>query len=228
MITNRQLILPYAAPYLAYVGIASVPPSVLPPHLSYLCRLVVVPLLMVWAWRWYCSLTGPRPLVGSIVTGTLAGLAGLVLWLGLLAPFVHADDATPWTVPGFILRLLSAGLVVPLFEELMMRGFIFRLVLQWDQGRRDSQAEPLLTALDQRSINKVAPGTWSWPAVIISTLAFASGHAVAEWPAAVAYGLLMAWLWVRRQDLIACITAHAVTNIALALFVYLTGFWQFW
>lgn len=73
-------------------------------------------------------------------------------------------------------------------------------------------------------MSEVSPGAWSWAAVGISILAFTSGHAVHEWPAALAYGLLMAGLWINRKDLIACITAHAVTNIALACFVYATGF----
>ncbi|MCL2457324.1 MAG: CPBP family glutamic-type intramembrane protease [Desulfobulbus sp.] len=228
MITNRQLLLPYALPYLAYVGIASIPADVLALHLNYLCRLIVVPLLLVWAWRWYCPLTGPRPVWGSIATGAVAGLAGLLLWLALLAPFAHPKGANPWSVQSFLLRLLSAGLMVPLFEELMMRGFAFRLALQWDQARRSGQPDPLRVALDQRCIDEAPPGSWSWPAVILSTLAFAAGHMPPEWPAAVAYGLLMAWLLIRRQDLIACIAAHAVTNISLALFVYATDSWHFW
>jgi len=228
MITNRQLLLPYALPYLAYVGIASIPAERLAPHMNYLGRLIIVPLLLIWGWRWYCRLTGPRPVWGSIATGAVAGLAGLLLWLALLAPFVQPDKADPWTVQTFLLRLLCAGLVVPLFEELMMRGFAFRLALQWDQVRRSGQPDPLHVALDQRCINEVEPGHWSWPAVVFSTLAFTAGHTMAEWPAAVAYGLLMAWLLIRRQDLIACITAHAITNISLALFVYATDSWHFW
>ena len=79
MITNRQLLLPYAAPYLAYAGIASIPRDYLSAEASYLLRLVVVPLLLVWAWRWYCSLRGPRSLAGSILVGAGAGLVGLVV-----------------------------------------------------------------------------------------------------------------------------------------------------
>jgi hypothetical protein len=228
MITNRQLILPYAAPYLAYVGIASLPVTLVTTEINYLFRLTLVPLLIVWAWRWYCPLRGPRAPLGSILAGIAAGLVGLFLWIGLLTPFVHAEGASPWSWHGFLLRLVSAGLVVPLFEELMMRGFALRLALQWHQARTAREPEPLHIALDQRSINDVAAGAWSWPAVLLSTAAFTAGHAMAEWPAAVAYGLLMAWLWVSRKDLIACITAHAVTNIALALFVHVTGSWHFW
>jgi membrane protease YdiL (CAAX protease family) len=228
MISNRHLLLPYAAPYLAYVGIASIPAETMTMEINYLFRLLITPLLLAWAWRWYCPLRGPRSPLGSILTGTAAGIAGLILWLALLAPFVQTEGASPWSFQGFLLRLLSAGLIVPLFEELMMRGFLFRLALQWDTARKNKEQEPLHLALDKQSINDVVPGAWSWPAIILSTVAFTSGHAMPEWPAAVAYGLLMAWLWVARKDLIACITAHAVTNIALALFVYSTGSWQFW
>ncbi len=228
MITNRQLLLPYAAPYLAYAGIASIPRDYLSAEASYLLRLVVVPLLLVWAWRWYCSLRGPRSLAGSILVGAGAGLVGLVVWIGLLAPFVPTARAEPWSTPAFLLRLVSAGLVVPLFEELIMRGFVFRFGLQWHRAWRDRVREPLHTALDRRSVNEVEPGGWTWFAVLLSMLVFTSGHALHEWPAALAYGLLMALLWMHRRDLISCVTAHAVTNISLALFVLATGSWQYW
>ena len=228
MITNRQLILPYAAPYFAYVGIASIPETILPMVISYPLRLVIVPLLLAWGWRWYCPLRGPRPIWGSIGLGIGTGVVGLGLWIGLLSSFLPSTETTPWTPAAFTFRLLSAGLVVPLFEELMMRGFVFRLALQWDQLRQQDVQHPLLTALDERSINEVPMGAWSWAAVIISTLAFTSGHGLHEWPAAIAYGLLMALIYILRKDLVVCITAHAVTNILLASYVYATGSWQYW
>lgn len=228
MVSNRQLLLPYAAPYLAYVGIA----SLLSPHLTdtvnYLLRIIAVTILLIWAWRWYCPLRGPHSPLTSVLTGLAAGLAGLALWLVLLTPFVDPADVTPWSSTAFALRLLSAGLLVPVFEELLMRGFLFRLALQWDHARKNKEQEPLLTALDDRSVNDVTPGQWSWMAIALSTLAFMSGHHIQEWPAAVAYGLLMAVLWIRRKDLIVCIAAHATTNIGLACFVFVTGKWQYW
>lgn len=160
--------------------------------------------------------------------GAVTGLIGLLVWLGLLAPFVTSDAATPWSSSGFALRLLSAGFLVPVFEELMMRGYAFRLTLQWDQARKQGNKDALHSVLDNRSINDVAPGDWSWPAVLLSTFAFTAGHAIPEWPVAITYSLLMTWLWIHRKDLIACIVAHATTNIALAIFVYATGSWQFW
>ncbi len=228
MISNRQLILPYAAPYLAYVGIAAIPAEYLAAGPNYLLKLTVVPFLIYWSWRWYCPVRGPHSPLGSILIGAGAGLIGLVVWIALLAPFVTPEDSPAWSFNAFLLRLLSAGLLVPVFEEMMMRGFMFRLAYQWDQARTNKEKFPVHVALDKRSINDVAPGAWSWGAVALSTAAFTSGHALYEWPAAVAYGLLMAFLWVARKDLITCITAHAVTNIALAVYVFTTGKWQYW
>ena len=226
--TNRQLLLPYAAPYLAYVGIASIPAEILPMEANYALRIITVSLLIFWAWRWYCPLRGPRSALGSILVGSGAGLLGLLLWLAFLFPFVTSGDEQPWSTSSFLLRLLSAGLLVPLFEELIMRGFLLRLALQWDYARKNKEEEPFFIAIDERSVNDVLPGKWSWAAILLSTLAFVSGHALHEWLAAAVFGLLMAWLWVSRKDLLSCITAHAVTNIALAFFVYSTGNWQFW
>lgn len=226
--TNRQLILPYALPYLAYVAIASLSHELLSREVNYALRIGVVVLLLLWSKRWYCSLRGPgRPGV-SVAIGLAAGLVGAALWIGLLTPFVASGEATPWSGVSFLLRLAAAGLLVPLFEELMMRGFIFRLALQWDQARQGGDRQPLHTALDDRSVNTVRPGDWSWLAILISTAAFTSCHLIAEWPATIAYGLLMSGLWVYRKDLLSCIVAHAVTNITLAGYVLLTGSWHLW
>lgn len=48
MITNRQLVLPYLAPYLAYVGLASLPGHLVSIEVSYLLRLILLPLLLLW------------------------------------------------------------------------------------------------------------------------------------------------------------------------------------
>ncbi len=228
MLVNRQLLLPYAAPYLAYVAIASLLGDLLAPEVNYALRIVVVVVLLAWARGWYCALVGPRAPAISIVVGLAAGLAGAVLWIGLLTPFVDQGQTAPWSSASFVLRLAAAGLLVPVFEELLMRGFIFRLALQWDQARREGDRQALQTALDERSVNAVRPGEWSWPAIAISTAVFTGGHGLQEWPAAIAFGLLMSWLWVVRKDLLSCVVAHAVTNISLAGYVMVTGSWGLW
>ena len=228
MIPNRRLLLPYAGPFLAYVMIASLVGEFTSPEINYLLRLIAVLAILVWAWKWYIPITGPGSPIVSVAFGVAAGIVGVILWMLLLLPFVGAVDSEPWSPAAFSLRLIAAGLLVPVFEEMLMRGFIFRLALQWGEARKRREGEPLLTVLDERTINDVLPGAWSWTAVIISTLVFASGHQMYEWPASVAFGLLMSLLWIIRKDLLTCITAHSITNICLAVYVLKTGSWQLW
>ncbi len=225
--TNRDLIIPYAAPYFAYVGLASFFHNKIPVEFNYGLKLIIVSGLLVWGWRWYVPITGPKGRAGSWVLGTVAGVVGLVLWIALYAPFAGTGQDA-WSFSGFVLRLVTASLIVPVFEELMMRGFVFRLAFQWDERRRQNTQTPFLDALDESNIGDVRPGQWSIWAVVISTLVFTVGHTVPEWPAAVAYGILMAGLWIIRKDLLSCMVAHGVTNMGLALYVYYTGNWQLW
>lgn len=228
MISNRRLILPYAAPLLLYVALASIVGDSISPEANYILRLIACSAVLLWAWKWYCHLTGPRSSIGSITFGILAGVIGVIVWVALLTPFAPVKDVVPWSSTSFALRLVAAGLLVPVFEELMMRGFIFRLVLQWSQARKTKEDEPLQVALDERNINDVQPGDWTWAAVIISTLVFASGHQVYEWPASIGFGLLMALLLIVRKDLLSCIVAHSTTNICLAVYVLKTDSWNLW
>ena len=225
---NMDLLIPYAAPYFAYVALSSVLHNKLPEEIIYIMKLVIVPGLLIWAWKWYVPLTSPENKWISCLWGIVFGIIGLAVWCGLYAPFTTPGDSAPWSDLGFILRLLTAGFVVPVFEELFMRGFVFRVALQWDLLRRQKTPKAFSAALDGASIFDVAPGQWSVYAIVISTIIFAAGHLVAEWPAAIAYGLLMALLWILRKDLISCIVAHAVTNIGLALYVYYFGHWELW
>jgi CAAX prenyl protease-like protein len=228
MLTNRQLLLPYLLPYLAYVAIASIPADVLSREINYGLRLVAVSALLIWARRWYCCLTGPGSPLVSAACGVAVGVVGAGLWVALLTPFVSAEAPAAWSGLSFALRMVAAGLLVPVFEELMMRGYVFRLALQWGRERSKGTAQAFQTALDERSLEEVKPGEWSWIAVAVSTLVFTAGHGMPEWPACIAYGLLMCALWVWRKDLVSCIVAHATTNIVLAVYVWTSGNWQYW
>lgn len=223
---NYRLLLPYAAPYFAYVGVATFLRA-LPSGWNYAVRIVAALVLLAWGWRWYVPLRGPRNPWASALWGALVGLVGTVVWVALLAPFVAAAG-DPWSLTDAALRLVAAVLLVPVFEELFMRGYVLRVAYQWGDERRAGTPQALDRTLWERSLDTVAPGAWNGYAIGISTVVFALGHHYAEWPAAMAYGLLMAALWVRRQDLLACVVAHGVTNLALGLYVNLTGNWQLW
>jgi len=228
MIPNGRLVLPYVVPYVAYILIASFFHGYISTEVIYAIRIIVVAALILWARKWYFPLKGPNSPLISTAIGIGAGILGFIVWVLLMLPFAAYQVRQPWSEGVFILNLLSTGLIVPVFEEMLMRGFIFRLSLQWDQAKKINQGDPLMVALNELSINSVAPGDWSWFAVVVSTIAFTLGHHMQEWLAAFVFGLLMVWLWIIRKDVISCIVAHAVTNIILAIYVFTTGKWNLW
>ncbi|MCG8642781.1 MAG: CPBP family glutamic-type intramembrane protease [Desulfobacterales bacterium] len=227
-LVNRDLLLPYALPYFAYVGLAVVGNRFLDKSWVYTLKIIIVPSLLVWAWKWYLPIKGPKRVSGSILYGIGFGLAGLLAWCLLMAPFIDAE-AEPWDNTAFFLRLLSASLIVPVFEEIFIRGYIFRAAYQWDILRKRTGAVPAINEmLEHRTIEDVKPGAWSVMAIVVSTVAFTAGHVTMEWPACIAYSLILCWLYIIRKDLLSMIVAHGITNLGLALYVRYSGHWGFW
>ena len=225
-IANSRLVLPYFGPYFAYVAIATFGEK-LPLEVNYSLRLLIVSAILWWGWRWYVPLKGQGNIWVSIGSGIIVGLLGMMAWILLIKPFASPSNVT-WSYSAFSLRLISATILVPLFEELLMRGYILRLAYQWDTLRAKGQKEAFHSAFFEDSIDDVKQGAWSFPAVAVSTVAFMLGHQLHEWPAACVYGLLMCLLYIKRKDLVSCIAAHATTNLSLGGYVYLTGQWQYW
>ena len=218
-ISNYSLSLPYFAPYIAYVSIAFLF-SGMSAEWNDSLKIVVVTAVLVWAWRRYIPFTGPKSTLMSVVWGLLCGLLGTVLWIFMLSPF-GGIDSDGWSKSAFYLRLIASSILVPIFEELLMRGYIFRIVYQHDRQRKKNKKKALDRVLHDQCINNFEPGAWSTRAILVSTVAFTLGHQIQEWPAAFLYGILMVFLLIKRKDLISCIVAHGTTNLALGLYVYL-------
>lgn len=227
-VVNRDLIVPYAIPYFGYVGLVSIGPKFISDLSIYVLCLMIVPLLLFWAWKWYAPLSGPKSMAGSVLWGIIFGLLGLVLWCALLQPFVDIKGEA-WEFNPFLARALAASLIVPVFEEMFIRGYFLKAAWQWDMNRKNPAVESALNhTLDEDSVNDVPPGAWSVAAIVISSIAFAAGHMPSEWLAAVAYSLLISFLWVLRKDLLSCMVAHGVTNLSLSIYVWYSGNWGFW
>ena len=94
-------------------------------------------------------------------------------------------------------------------------------------GRKNKSTEPLFTALDESSLLDVKSGAWTWPAVLISSLAFTLGHTSSNgWqllPTACLFPVMG-----KKGGSSSCIVAHGTTNLVLAIFVFMTGQWGFW
>ncbi|VFQ44352.1 CPBP family glutamic-type intramembrane protease [Desulfoluna butyratoxydans] len=223
--SNRTLLLYYLAPYALYVLIPFTTES---QEAIYALRLSLVPVALAVCWRRYIPLTGPKSIGISMLWGAMAGLFGCALWVGLSIPFAPQDIHAPWTPRAFFLRLAAATLLVPVFEEYLLRGYFFRLALQWQRAKKKGSHSPLSEALDDCNVAEIAPGDWSLSAIFLSSLLFALGHRPFEWSAALVYGVLLSVVWIRRKDMISLVSAHAVTNVSLALYVRHWGHWTLW
>ena len=224
--SSYSLFLPYFLPYAAYVVIANLPFD-LSKECNYTLRLLVVSAILAWGWGWYLPLCRNSRTSASVLSGIVYGSVGVPIWVLLCKPFAP-PDAPIWDMWGFLFRLAAACTIVPIAEEYLFRGYVFRLASLWDAQRKLQPKNAFQSVLFERSINEIEQLKWSLPAVAISGVAFTLGHQVWEWPAAVVYGTMMCVLAIKQQSLIACVVAHAITNLGLGAYVFFMDQWQYW
>lgn len=104
-------------------------------------------------------------------------------------------------------RVGGAVLVVPLMEELFWRSFLTRYLID-------------------ENFLKVPVGTFKWASFLLTIALFGFEHnfILAGMMAGIFYNLIL----YGTKSIANCVLAHAVTNLALALYVLSTGKWQFW
>jgi len=219
--------LPYLAPMFVYVGLSGLEnylprvdgrPSPSWYALAYTAKLAIV---MAIAW-WYRSTWRdfrPAPTYRAFGLAVVAGLLVWAIWIGLdgLYPMFRfmgsrvgfdADSLAPVTRWAFIVvRMLGLALVVPLIEELFWRSFLMRWLIDQDFFRVP--------------IGRVTP-----MAAVTTSALFALVHP--EWLPALLTGLLWAGLLWRTKSLSACAVSHVTANLALGVYVIVTGNWKFW
>lgn len=153
----------------------------------------------------------------GLFTGLAAGLLIFFLWvtpqvLFHCAPRIEGFDPgvvpgmTPWMLATRFTRLV---VVVPLLEEIFWRGFLLRYLMKEE-----------FTELPFGSCNR-----YSFWAV---ATAFMLVHQLSDWPAAFVSAILLNLVAVRTRSLAACVTAHAVANLALGIYICATRQWGFW
>jgi membrane protease YdiL (CAAX protease family) len=127
--SSYSLFLPYFLPYAAYVVIANLPFD-LPKECNYTLRLLVVPAILAWGWGWYLPLCRNNRTSASVLSGIVYGSVGVPIWVLLCKPFAP-PDAPIWDMWGFLFRLAAACTIVPIAEEYLFRGYVFRLASLW-------------------------------------------------------------------------------------------------
>jgi CAAX prenyl protease-like protein len=106
-----------------------------------------------------------------------------------------------------VARIAGSTLVVPPFEELFYRSFVYRFL-----AAKDFLSVPL---------GKFLP----MPFFVTSIL---FGFAHREWLAGILCGFAYQGLVVWKKRLGDAVTAHAITNLLLGLWIAWRGAWHFW
>ena len=110
--------------------------------------------------------------------------------------------------PYVVLKIARAVTVVPVVEELFWRGFILRALVRWDR------------------FDEVSWGEFTWFAFLGSSLLSVLQHP-ANWGVSILCWMLFNGLFYWKKSLLCLMITHAVTNLALYIYVVNAGDWQF-
>lgn len=104
-------------------------------------------------------------------------------------------------------RILGSTFVVPPLEEVFYRSFLYRYI-----------AKPNFLSVP---LNKFLPVPFLATAAVF-------GFSHNEWLAGILCGAAFQWLVIRKNRLGDAMTAHAITNFLLGLWIVWRGAWNFW
>jgi CAAX prenyl protease-like protein len=154
------------------------------------------------------------------VEAVVVGVGVFAIWVGLDAwypklgsagaawnPFATFPNASglAWVFVG--VRLFGSTLVVPPLEEVFYRSFLYRYVQRAD-------------------VTSVSLAGFHGLAFLATSVVFGLAHR--EWLAGILCGFAYQGLVCWKGRLGDAMTAHAITNLLLGLWVVTKGAWQFW
>jgi|SRR6266850_5588683 len=150
----------------------------------------------------------------------VVGIAVCVMWIGLndFYPKMSkpGDPANPHLVFGLnsgaawffaLVHLLGMTFVVPPLEEVFYRSLVYRYLI-----KEDFLAVPL---------NRFHATSFVVTAIIFGLVHY-------QWLAGILCGVAFQWLVVRKNRLGDAMTAHAITNFLLGVWIIWKADWKFW
>lgn len=196
-------------------GALGIPYSAYP--FLYTLRLVATLAVLAWAWspirRWIGWTTGWPFLLGLVLVVPwiiLAALQRELGWAGVgersgFNPFTQWAEGSPAAWAFLAVRALGLVVVVPIVEELFLRGFLMRYVINEDFWR---------VPFGKLTLASTA-----------ACLFYAAASHPAEAIAAIAWFAVVSGIAAATRRPIDAILAHAGTNLALGAYVLATGNW---
>ena len=105
-------------------------------------------------------------------------------------------------------RIAGMAILVPIIEELFWRAWLMRYLISPD-------------------FRNVRLGAYTAMSFWLTALLFASEHGP-YWDVGLLAGIAYGWWMIRTRSLADCIIAHAVTNLALGVYVVVLARWEYW
>jgi CAAX prenyl protease-like protein len=161
--------------------------------------------------RW--NVSWESVLVGIGIFGVWVGLDGYYPRLSRLeGPFWNPNEhyGPGSTLAWFYIfvRIAGSSIVVPPLEEVFYRSFLYRYFVKIDfRAMPFAQFHPLSFAVTSVIFGLMHPDRWL---------------------AGILCGMAYQWLVIHKNRLGDAITAHAITNLLLGLWVIWKGAWSFW
>ncbi len=150
----------------------------------------------------------------------VVGIGIFVLWVGLdpfypkftslekpWNPFAQFGQGSGFAWAFVAVRLVGSAVIVPPLEEVFYRSFLYRYLASPD--------------FEKAPLHKL-----NWIPFLVCAAIFGFGHY--QWLAGIVCGLAYQGLVIRKGRLGDAMTAHAVTNALLGVWVVWRGVWQFW
>jgi CAAX prenyl protease-like protein len=149
----------------------------------------------------------------------VVGILVFVMWVGIDPFYPHPKQSGPdWNPRAhfgqdaplawmfMVMRILGMTFVVPPLEEVFYRSFLYRYFVKTD--------------FQTMSLSRFHPTSF----LVTSTL-FGFEHF--QWLAGILCGFAFQWLAIRKNRIGDVMTAHAITNFILGVWVCWKGAWQF-
>jgi uncharacterized protein len=185
-----------------------------PQYWMYPLQTVVCAGILAWFWKRY-----PFPVKG-ILLGFVGGIVALVIWISPQLIFGAAPRTDGFNPEVFIenptlywltviARFARLVIVVSLLEEIFWRGFLMRYLID-------------------EKFTSIPFGTYKPFAFFGTALGFMLVHQPSDYIAAFLTGLIYNGLAVKTKSLLACVVAHATTNLLLGFYIMGTKQWGFW
>ena len=118
--------------------------------------------------------------------------------------------------PLFYLRLLGLAVIVPFIEEFFLRGFVLRYFWSEPKKEESTSSEPI--PWYDVPIGALCPMVWAIT-IAYPLLTHPEALAGVVWFCGIT---LLAW---KTRSLSDCVCAHAITNLALGIWVLYSGQW---